>query len=416
MANKKNTSSKKMNIFVIDDNVKAVELITAMLEQVGYQVTSSTDSSSALKTIKQNQPDCIIADLIMPGVDGLSLCQSVRDDASLNDVKFIMVSAKAYDFDYKRALEFGADGYIKKPLNPKTFTDKIARVLDDHIDMRFWGVRGTLPVSGEDYLKYGGSTSCVTLEFPREQFFIFDGGTGIKKLGDWILSQSRKRFNAKMFISHPHWDHINAIPFFNPLYIQGGEFEILGPNQGDISMREIISAQMDGVYFPINISEFASRVYFKDLDEEQLIVDGINISTKLLSHPGRCLGYRVDYNGRSICYITDNEMFPETSEYYNQHYEDNLADFCRDSDVLITDCTYTDEEYKTKECFGHSSISKVVGLATEAEVKNLYLFHHDPDQNDQAIDRKLDLAMEAAEKRNSNVQIHAPVEGTQVKV
>jgi len=410
------THENPVHFFVVDDDRITVDVITAILENAGHSVTSTTDSNQALKTIKQVHPDCIIADLMMPGTDGLNLCQLVRADPSLKATKFVMVSAKAYDFDYKRALELGADGYIRKPLNPKTFIDKIGRVMDDHIDLTFWGVRGTLPVSGEKYLKYGGNTSCITMEFPREQFFIFDGGTGIKNLGDWLVSQGRRRLNAKMFISHPHWDHINAIPFFAPFYMQGNDIEILGPDQGDITMREIISAQMDGVYFPVNISEFAARVYFQDLEEESLVIDGINVSTKLLSHPGHCLGYRVNYNGRVICYITDNELFPETSEYYNKHYEEHLAVFCAGADVLITDSTYTDEEYKTKQGWGHSSVGKVIGLATKARVKNLYLFHHDPDQDDQAIDDKLDQAMRMAQNLKSDVTIHAPTEGTQIKI
>ena len=311
---------------------------------------------------------------------------------------------------------FGAHGYLRKPINPETFIERIDRIIDDHIDLTFWGVRGTLPVSGKKFLKYGGNTSCVTLEIPRQQFFIFDCGSGIKNLGDWFLAQNRKGINAKIFISHPHWDHINAIPFFTPLYMQGNEFEVLGANQGDITMREIVSAQMEGVYFPITLSQFAARVYFNDLEEESLTVSGIDVQTKLLSHPGKCLGYRINYNGRSICYITDNEMYVETSEYFNPHYEKRLAEFVEGADVLITDTTYTDEEYLTKEGWGHSCISKVVNLADTAKVKTLYLFHHDPDQFDDDIDRKLDTARAMLKARKSKTKCLAPKEGDSFQI
>lgn len=277
-------------------------------------------------------------------------------------------------------------------------------------------MRGTLPVSGEKTLKYGGNTSCVTLEFPREQFFIFDGGSGIKNLGDELMAQQRTRIRARIFISHPHWDHINAIPFFAPLYVQGNEFEVLGANQGDNTMRELISAQMDGVYFPITLSEFAARVYFRDLEEENIEIDGIGVETKLLSHPGKCLGYRINYNGRSICYITDNEMFLETSEFYSPHYERKLAEFCKDADGLITDTTYTDEEYQTKVGWGHSCVGKVVQLADAANVKTLYLFHHDPDQSDNDIDAKHALAADMLAKKNSSVEVLTPKEGERFKI
>jgi len=409
-------ASNVYDIYLVDDDPLALKVMTALLESAGHMVASTTDSKGALDQIIERKPDCVICDLMMPEVDGLQLCKRIKEIEDLADVKFIMVSAKAYEFDQKRSFSFGADGYIRKPLNTETFADQISRILDDHVDMTFWGVRGTLPASGEDSLKYGGNTSCVSLEFPRQQFFIFDAGSGIKSLGDYLMSQKRRRISAKIFISHPHWDHINAIPFFAPLYVQGNELEILGPNQGDMTMRELISAQMDGVYFPITLVEFAARVYFGDLEEETFETDGIEVQTKLLSHPGKCLGYRVNYGGRSICYITDNEMFLEDSDYYTPHYEAKLAEFCKDADALITDSTYTDEEYTTKVGWGHSSISQVVNLANAANAKKLYLFHHDPDQTDSDIDAKLETAVNLLSKLNSNTEVIAPREGQRFKI
>ena len=407
---------KKKSCYLVDDDPVVVEMMTTLLKSGGYSVNSSTVSAGITSDIAKKKPDCVIADLMMPEVDGLQLCRQVLGHRDLKKTKFIIVSAKVYEFDQKRSFEFGAHGYVRKPINPETFVDRINRILDDKIDMRFWGVRGTLPVTGGQSLKYGGNTSCMTLEFPREQFFIFDCGSGIKNLGDWFLAQNRKGINAKIFISHPHWDHINAIPFFTPLYVQGNEFEILGANQGDITMREIVSAQMEGVYFPITFSQFATRVYFHDLEEENLTVSGIDVKTKLLSHPGKCLGYRVNYNGRSICYITDNEMYIETSDFFDPHYEKRLAEFVKGAEVLITDSTYTDEEYMTKEGWGHSCISKVVNLAEKAKVKQLFLFHHDPDQNDDAIDAKLATAQAMLKARKSKTKCLSPREGESFKV
>ena len=403
-------------IYIVDDDSLSAKVMSSLLSDSGHIVESTTDAASAFDKILDARPDCVICEMMMPEVDGLNLCKRIRETPDLAGMRFIMVSAKAYEFDQKRAFEFGADGYIRKPLNTETFANLVNRILDDHIDMKFWGVRGTLPVPGDQTLKYGGNTSCVTLEFPREQFFIFDGGSGIKNLGDSLMAEKRSRIRARIFISHPHWDHINAIPFFTPLYVPGNEFEILGANQGDTTMRELISAQMDGVYFPITLSEFGSRVYFRDLEEESLEIDGIGVETKLLSHPGKCLGYRINYNGRSICYITDNEMFKETSEFYFPHYEKKLADFCRDADVLITDTTYTDEEYETKVGWGHSCISKVVQLADVANVKTLYLFHHDPDQSDADIDNKHELAAKMLIQRDSSVKLETPKEGDLFKI
>lgn len=409
-------TATKTRVFLVDDDEVMLTLLDAVLVKAGFDVQTTLDSVNALKAIEEARPDVVISDLMMPDVDGFELCQAVRESPTLKDTCFIVVSAKAYASDETRALELGADGYIRKPINPDTFADRLRQIIDDQIDMTFWGVRGTLPKTGEGSLRYGGNTSCVTLEFPNQQMFIFDGGSGIKELGAHLVAQKRKRINAKLFISHPHWDHINAIPFFAPLYMQGNEFEILGAKQGDITMRELISAQMDGVYFPITLTEFSARTYFRNLEEGTHDVSGIEVQTKLLAHPGRALGYRVNYNGRSICYITDQELYLDDSEFFDPYYEKTMADFIRGSDALITDSTYTDEEYKTKVNWGHSCISKVCELAHKGEVKHLHLFHHDPDQDDDHIDRKLSDAHEALKALGSSVVCTAPKEGDKIRL
>jgi len=282
--------------------------------------------------------------------------------------------------------------------------------------LKYWGVRGTLPVPGEKSLRYGGNTICVTIQFPRGDLFIIDAGTGIKQLSDHLMSQQSSALHAKILISHPHWDHINALPFFVPLYIPGNEFEIFGASHGDVTMRELISAQMDGVYFPIRIKEFAARTYFRDLREEEFQINDVKVKTMLLSHPGTCLGYRMEYKDRSICYITDNELFPEDSPDHNPNYWGNLTAFVHGTDILITDTTYSDEEYVQKSKWGHSAVSPVVKLAHNAEVKELHLIHHDPDQSDEDIDAKLATAKRLLEGMNSKTRCLAPRELQSFKV
>ena len=409
-------TANKTRVFIVDDDEVILKLLEAVLLKAGFDVQTTSNSETALQAIEDTRPDVVISDLMMPEVDGFALCKGVRESPNLKDTRFIVVSAKAYSSDESRTLELGADGYIRKPINPDTFADRLHQIIDDQIDMTFWGVRGTLSKTGEGSLRYGGNTSCVTLEFSNQQLFIFDGGLGIKDLGAHSVAQKRKRINAKLFISHPHWDHINAIPFFAPLYMQGNEFEILGAKQGDITMRELISAQMDGVYFPITLTEFSARTYFRNLEEGTHDVSGIEVQTKLLAHPGRVLGYRVNYNGRSICYITDQELYLDDSEFFDPYHEKTMTDFIRGSDVLITDTTYTDEENKTKVNWGHSCVSKVCELAHKCEVKHLYLFHHDPDQDDDHIDGKLADAHEALKALGSSVICTAPKEGDTIRL
>ena len=334
----------------------------------------------------------------------------------LAETKLLMMSTKAYPFERKRAFELGASGYFTKPLHPASFVAELERIVADLLTLTFWGVRGTLPISRKDSLRYGGATSCVSLDLPDGRLFIFDGGSGIRALSDALLAAKRTRLDGKILISHPHWDHINALPFFAPFYMQGNRFEICGASHGDVSMRDLLSAQMDGVYFPVTIHEFAADMTYRDLNEGEFDIGGIPVKAMLLSHPGNCLGYRITYGGRSICYVTDNELLRPGSPQRSEEYIDHLIDFTRGTDALITDCTYTDEIYPRKTGWGHSSVSQVAELAWRAQVKNLYIIHHDPDDNDDVIDAKLARSRELLATWGAATNVVAPGERTAFEI
>jgi phosphoribosyl 1,2-cyclic phosphodiesterase/ActR/RegA family two-component response regulator len=401
-----------LRILIVDDDSETAELRSVVLSAAGHSVETLGSSIQAMDQLERTKPDLLIVDIMMPELDGLELTKRVRENAKLSGLKIIVMSAKAYEFDRKRAIDLGADGFIPKSIKIEILNEQITKIVEDKMTLTYWGVRGTLPVPGPGSLRYGGNTPCVTLEFMSGRMLIFDAGSGIKALSDHLMKLGRPRLEAKILITHPHWDHINALPFFVPLFIPGNEFEILGATQGDKSVRQIIAAQMDDVYFPITLKEFGARVFFRDLRQESFSIDNdIRIDTLLLSHPGYCLGYRVNFKGRSVCYVTDNELYLDDHPSYNPKYVADLTKFVSDADVLITDTTYFDQEYKTKVDWGHSCVSKVVELADAAKVKSLHLFHHDPDQDDDAIDKKLALAREALFDRNSVVDCIAPAEG-----
>ena len=284
------------------------------------------------------------------------------------------------------------------------------------ITVTFWGVRGTLPVCRPDSHRYGGNTLCVGLAFADGRLVVFDAGTGIKSLSDALVASGRNRIEATILISHPHWDHINALPFFAPFYVPGNQFEICGPSHGDVTMRQLIEAQMDGVYFPITVREFGASVQYRDLGEGTFDVAGLRVRTMLLNHPGNCLGYRVESRGRSICYVTDNEIFPPGSPYHSQDHLARLTAFVRDADCLITDCTYLDEEYPRKTSWGHSSVTPVADLAAAARVKSLDLVHHDPDHTDATIDAKLARCQERLAAHGARTRALAPAGGAVVEL
>jgi len=329
-------------------------------------------------------------------------------------MKIIMVTAKAFKFDERRSVELGADGYILKPIRPATFVSRLERIVSNEFHLRFWGSRGTLPVPGRRSLRYGGNTSCVSLSFPSGGLFVFDAGTGIKELGDELM-RSAERVHAKIFISHPHWDHINGFPFFAPLYAPGNNFEILGPSYGKLTIAQLLTDQMEGAHSPMTTREFAGQVAFTDLNEGSFEVEGVEVRAMLLSHPGTCLGYRMELAGRSFCYITDNELFLPSSSYYSEHYVERLTTFIEGCDVLVTDAAYTDDGYLSKVGWGHSCVSQVAWLAHAANVKNLCLFHHDPDQDDEDIDAKLASVEKRLRELGSSANCTASAEGDLIR-
>ena len=406
-----------MNFYIVDDDPEVLTVLTRLLEEAGHRVEASPSSLAALKQIPISRPDCVITDLMMPEMDGFELMRKLRERHELDEVKIIVLSAKGYDFDRRRAKELGADGYLIKPFQREALLDSIAGIVSNQMLVAYWGVHGTLPTPGEAYVRYGGNTPCVSVEIGEEPLTIFDCGSGIKRLSDAIMKRgAQQRFSARIFISHTHWDHINTIPFFAPLYIRGNQIEVFGPHQGDLTIASAISAQMESVYFPVTVREFGARLVCRDLREERLEFGPLKIDTMLLSHPGHCLGYRLSARGRILCYITDNELYPPGSPRHNTRYVEHLAAFVKDADLLITDTTYRDSEYPSKADWGHSAVSQVADLAARASVKRLHLFHHDPDQTDEHIDAKLHETREALDRLGAKVICDAPSEGSSIAI
>jgi phosphoribosyl 1,2-cyclic phosphodiesterase/ActR/RegA family two-component response regulator len=407
-----------LHFLVIDDSKTVLLQYIHILKAAGHEATTLTSGEQALEKVLELQPDCIICDLILPGMDGLELFKTIRGNKTITkQPTFIVVSGKQFEYDRRRALELGVDAYFTKPINLDTFVNDIVAIIDGKMTVEFWGVRGTLPVAGQRSLRYGGNTNCITLTCGNNNTFIFDAGTGIKELSNYLLKKNQFPFKAKIFISHPHYDHINGIPFFVPLYMKGNEFVFYGPDQPELNFKDQISNQMDSVYFPVTIKEFSSTVSFHSLTEEKIQVDDTHIETLLLNHPGRCLGYRVEYKGKVCCYITDNELFQASdTARYNQFEVDRLINFINNADMLIIDTTYTDKEYAKKIGWGHSSLTSVVEVADKAKVKLLCLHHHDPDQSDDDIDAKLKQAQEILQSHQSTTKCIAPHEGDKITI
>ena len=391
---------------LVDDDQDILDILKFQMELDGHSVRAFSSSPQALAAIASNPPDCVVTDLMMPDIDGVELTRMLRANPKLQDLKIVVLSGKIYETDKNRALEAGADGFlIKSRQDPAEMLSYILDLLAEKLLLKFWGCRGTIPVPGPGTLKYGGNTSCVSLTFPNDHHYIFDAGTGIKQLSNQFVKSGRKKLTGTIFISHPHWDHINFLPFFQPLYAQGNQFTIAGPSSQKSGIEELVANQMEGLHFPITPREFGSQVLYKNLGEGQFQFGPATVETMLLCHPGNCLGYCVHFAGKKIAYVTDNELFPEESDMFSPAYLKRLTAFIGEADILITDSTYFDEEYPAKLGWGHSRLSAVCKLAASAKVRDFYLFHHDPDQDDAALERKLALAQEMCESLESDVRV-----------
>lgn len=250
-------------------------------------------------------------------------------------------------------------------------------------EIKFWGVRGSIPCPGLETLRYGGNTSCVEMQVGGERL-IFDGGTGLRLLGQSLMSQMPVK--GHLLFTHSHWDHIQGFPFFIPAFVKGNEFKIYGapaPNQATIKQR--LHDQMLHPNFPVPLQIMQADLEFYDLEAgESFKIGDVFLDTASLNHPGEAIGYRVNWQGLSAAYITDTEHFPD-------QLDENVLRLSHEVDVLIIDTTYTDEEYydprSTKIGWGHSTWQEAVKIAQAAQVRQLVLFHHDPSHHDHYLDR-----------------------------
>ena len=272
------------------------------------------------------------------------------------------------------------------------------------IRLTFWGVRGSIPSPGPEVVKYGGNTPCVEIWF-GDKLFILDAGSGIRPLGIH-LSKTLDKVKADIFITHMHWDHIQGLPFFAPFRKENNQFTIYGCEEADQPLDQIIAGQMQSVYFPVSMEDMTANITFQRLYEDDFEVNGVKVHSKYVNHPGNTLGYRFEYEGKSIVYISDNEPFsaitrfqPGNGNGFRRRAEDFLEDqnlrlvrFVEGADVLIHDSQYFPEEYEERISWGHSPFTYTTDIAVAAGVKNLFLFHHDPSHSDQVLEEKLNQA------------------------
>lgn len=272
--------------------------------------------------------------------------------------------------------------------------------------IKCWGARGSIPVCGRQYLKYGGSTTCLEIRTDNDELLIVDAGTGIRQLGNVLIHENRNTFN--LLFTHAHMDHLWGLPFFKPIYKKGVYINVYGCPFAQKSTREILMSSMAPPFFPIPFEDLKAEMLYLSSCEEPFQLNSLEIIPIPISHPNRGLGYKFIENGRVFVFLTDNEL---TYQHPQGLTYDQYLKFVSGADLLIHDAEFTPEEYKLTKGWGHSVYLDALQIAMEGEVKQFGLFHHNQEREDKDLDRMVDHCNDIIGKKGAPLKCLAVAEG-----
>ena len=244
--------------------------------------------------------------------------------------------------------------------------------------VRFWGVRGSIACSGPRTARYGGNTSSLEVRC-GDELLLFDAGTGMRYLGKQL---DGARLDADLFFTHTHFDHICGLPFFRPLFDPENHFRLwAGHLRGAMTLKRVLAEFMMSPLFPVPPEVFRSSLEYRDFNAGETLttLKATRVRTAALNHPDGATGYRVEYNGRSLCYVSDTEHVPGSLDR-------NVLGLIAGADLVVYDCMYTDDEYRRYVGWGHSTWQEGIRLCKQARAKRMVVFHHDPDHDDDILD------------------------------
>jgi len=277
--------------------------------------------------------------------------------------------------------------------------------------LRFWGVRGSIATPGPTTLKFGGNTSCVEVR-AGGRIIILDAGTGLRLLGKALAAEFGDRpLELVLLLTHTHWDHIQGLPFFLPVYNPQNRVRVVGYEGARYGLQSVLNSQMEHPFFPIGLP---ANVAIEEISRFSFEIGDVQVKALRANHPGLCVGYKVSAAGRSLAFFPDNELKVKApgQDPANQA----LEDFVRGVDVLIMDTQYTRSEYDEHIGWGHGCMEEVVALALAADVKQLFLFHHDPEHDDQQISDMVTRARALVADQQGDLRVDAAREGLSLEL
>jgi len=414
----------KKRVLIVDKSDEFVRVLQEA-EKCDYEIAYAKNGEEALAKLTSFHPNLVITGLMVPGMDGIEIVRRVRAHPQTAKSGIILVSYQPLIQVYHAAIEQGANYFQERPCPDEKIRDLAQRWFDgvlkpdpfhhpsyadlegehcyvprihtpDHY-IRFWGTRGSSPVAGSEYVRYGGNSPCLEVR-SGDDLIIIDAGTGIRPLGEQLARQGIR--HVHLFLGHTHWDHIIGFPFFAPLYNENCKIDIWAPVGYEKSVRELFVEMLTYTYFPVRLEDIRAKITFHELRDSQTVEIGrLRIHAHYAFHPGSTLCFKVETGKTTFGYVTDNEVLLGFHGHPNAVEPDDprldphrsLIQFLQNVDILVHEAQYDSFEYLDKVGWGHSSISNAAVLVKYCEPKEWIVTHHDPRHTDKDLHEKREV-------------------------
>ncbi len=426
------------SVLVVDDDELTGSLSSDLLREGGFDVDLVSDSLQVIETLRKKNYQGVVLDILMPGIDGLTLCHKIKTDPALKNIKVVMVSGKSFESEQQKAKQLGAAGFIVKPYDVNNFAKTIADVIGV-------GESATLPpteitpepqpssasVPKSSHLgpgatmsvkilgsrsqnlstpsQYGTHTPALTLSY-KDQTLIFDAGSGLGLIQDEFKNRSNKEI--RLFLTHFHPNHVEGLFSFSSAQSPNALIHVAAAPEPEKSLPELLQGVLKVPGKPLPKARFELH----ELRERSYkILPGLIVRAFHANHPGTSLGFSIEADGRKIIYSPDAEIYgPEVTAF--QDYDEKFSGICSGADLLIHDAHFTQEDYEKNKTLGHSGCLNVVDMAIKAKVKHLVLFHQNSLYADSIINEMAEKAKELISQKSSSLICQAAKEGTEISV